>query len=127
MKKRIKTSSCKAKGRTLQRFVVNSILTVKRLAFKEGDVESRPTSSFGVDIMMSPLAKELLPVSLECKNTRLFPSLNALRQSQANKYDNTIAAVVWKPPGKGFEESIIYFNFNEFISKISIAYHKEDQ
>ena len=109
----MKTSSAKNKGRELQKHVAKKIK--EKFDLGDGDVESRSMGSAGVDIMMSPLAKASFPVSLECKNTKKFPSLAALEQSRHNKYEDTTAGVVWKPPGKGMDESIIYFNFNDFL------------
>lgn len=80
----------------------------------EGDIESRPMGSSGIDLMFSPLARKLYPFSIESKNTKAFPSLAALEQSKYNAKDKTIPAVIWKPPGKGMDKSIIYFNFEEF-------------
>lgn len=109
----MKTSSAKGKGRDLQKYVAKVIKDQFYLG--DGDAESRPMGSSGVDIMMSPLAKEKFPFSPECKNTKTFPSLAALEQSHYNQYDDTLAGVVWKPFGKGMNKSIIYFNFEEFV------------
>lgn len=72
--------------------------------------------SSGVDVLMSPKLRVLFPFSPECKNTKQFPSLSALEQSRANKYFKHLAAVIWKPPGKGMDKAIIYFDFNEFLA-----------
>ena len=114
----MKTSSAKSKGRELQKYVVRVINKVFKDKFECGDVVSRPMGSSGVDIMMSPNARKNLPLSIECKNTKSFPSLSALAQSRANSYNKTLAAVVWKPFGKSMDESIIYFNTEDFISWI---------
>ncbi len=108
----MKTSSAKGKGRNLQKWL--SQMWTEVFGLEEDDVQSRPMGSAGVDLIMSPKAKRLIKISPECKNTKSFPSLSALKQSQANKYEGTIAGVVWKPFGKGMEESIIYFNAREF-------------
>ena len=108
----MKTSSAKSKGRELQKWLCKMWTEVFHL--DEGDCVSRPMGSAGVDAMMSPKARRLIKISPEMKNTKVFPSVGALKQSQANKYEGTIAAVVWKPHGKGFDNSIIYFNAKEF-------------
>jgi len=87
------------------------------------DVVSRPMGSPGPDIMLSKAALTKLPLDVECKNTKTFPSLTALRQVQDRNKDNLpveskdwiTSCVVWKPPGKGMDESIIYFNLEEFL------------
>ncbi len=109
----MKTQSAKAKGRELQKYVAKYIRDV--FCLTDNDVTSRPMGSAGRDIMMSEIAFDAFPVSIECKNTKKFPSIEALRQSQYNTEPGTIAGVVWKPPGKGMKESIIYFSFEEFV------------
>jgi hypothetical protein len=108
----MKTSSAKAKGRNLQKHICKVITKIFKLG--EGDVISRPMGSQGTDCHMSPKARANFPFSIECKNTKLFPSLAALIQSKANTVKGTLPGVVWKPPGKGMDQSIIYFNFEEF-------------
>ena len=110
----MKPQSAKNKGRKLQQFVAAVIKNIFNLG--EGDAESRPMGSAGVDIMSSPKAREKFPFSIECKNTRSFPSLKALNQSYVNEMPATLGCVVWKPPGKPMSESIIYFNFEDFAT-----------
>lgn len=107
----MKTSSAKGKGRDLQKHIA----AVLRETFdlEEDDVVSRPMGSPGEDIMMSPMARKKIPLSIESKNTKSFPSLAGLDQSRANCRGH-LPAVVWKPFGKNKNESIIYFNLNEF-------------
>jgi len=69
------TSSAKGKGRLLQQHVCAIIRKVFDLP--ETDVVSRPMGSAGVDTMMSDRALKELPLSIECKNTKKFPSLSA--------------------------------------------------
>jgi hypothetical protein len=109
----MKPQSAKAKGRKLQQWIAQRITEIFKL--EEGDVESRPMGSGGVDLMMSPAARRKFPFSIESKNTKKFPSIKALQQSNVNIYSETLAGVCWKPPGKGPEETIIYFNLEEFM------------
>ena len=104
--------SRKAKGRLLQQHVCKRIREFLRLS--ENDVVSRPMGSSGRDIMMSDLAFSKLPVAIECKNTKEFPSIAALEQSKANA-DSYLAAVCWKPPGKGYEKTIIYMYLEDYL------------
>lgn len=109
----MKTASCKSKGRELQKFVALKIREV--FGLPEEDVVSRPMGSPGVDIMMSNSALKLLPLSIECKNTKTFPSLEALVQSKFNTKPSQTSCVVWKPPRKGMENAIIYLNLEDFL------------
>ena len=119
----MKTQSAKAKGRKLQQYAAGIIRAVFNLA--DEDVESRSLGSSGVDLMLSSVARKVFNFSVEAKNTKKFPSLAALKQSQANKNKGSTACVVWKPPGKGMDESIIYFNYEEFVKLWKDTHAKE--
>lgn len=108
----MKTQSAKAKGRKLQQFCRDYLSQL--FGWEDGDVESRPMGSGGTDLMLSPRARQDFPFSVECKNTKKFPSVSALNQSYANHRIGTLPCVVWKPFGKSTSESIIYFNFEDF-------------
>ena len=110
----MRPQSRKSKGRVLQQFVCNFLQMLYTWA--DGDIESRPMGSGGVECMMSPKARYDFPFSIECKNWKSFPSIAALKQASHNKKEHTLGCVVWKPPGKNPSESIIYFNFEEFAA-----------
>jgi hypothetical protein len=114
----MKTSSAKAKGRKLQQWTANRIVERFSQHLKEDDVVSRPMGSGGVDILLSPLAQEVFPVSLECKNTKKQPGAEALTQAEANVYKDTVPAVVWKPPGKQYTGSLAIMKFDDLITLI---------
>jgi hypothetical protein len=111
----IKTSSAKAKGRNFQKYVVSRIL--KHFPWLgEGDVESRSMGSGGVDIMMSPLGRRSLPLSIECKKTKKTPSRQELDQARHNAYGTTAPCVVWCPHGSGPQKAMIMFDLEDFIN-----------
>jgi hypothetical protein len=117
----IKTASAKAKGRKFQQHVRDRILKMFPW-LREGDVESRSMGAGGVDIMMSPVARRTLPLSIECKKTKATPSRAQLEQSQANVVEGTIPCVIWCPHGKGADKAMIMFDFDEFL-----GWYKERQ
>jgi hypothetical protein len=120
---KVKTSSAKAKGRELQKHVAEQIR--ERFSLPKTDCCSRPMGSPGVDIMMSERAIKCLPLSIECKNTKAFPSLGALAQAKENALFGTVAAVCWKPPGKNPKETLIYFNLDNFLHWWEYAQYKK--
>lgn len=63
----MKISSSKAKGRALQQWVRN-FLRLRYPLFEPEDIESRSMGSQGADIILSPAAQQLIPLSIECKN-----------------------------------------------------------
>lgn len=110
----IKTRSAKNKGKNLQNHVRDKIL--ERFPWlQEGDVGSQIMGVSGVDVTLSPLGRETLPLSIECKKTKKTPNRAELQQSQKNAYKGTTAAVIWSPHGCGPEKSMIMFDFNEFL------------
>jgi len=65
------TSSCKSKGRRLQQLVRNGLRDIgKYFGLRDADIESVPTSVPGLDIILSPLAKDILNLCVECKNVQ---------------------------------------------------------
>lgn len=93
----MKTQSAKGKGRKLQQHIRDRIYHYFP-ELEEGDVESRPMGSGGVDIMMSPKARRLCPLSIEAKNTKDRPGKGEFEQSEYNAYKDTLPVVAWKPP-----------------------------
>lgn len=65
----MKTSSCKAKGRRLQQEVRDLLLEIlKPYGIEEGDIQSVAMGQSGEDLILSPAAKRILNLSIECKN-----------------------------------------------------------
>lgn len=63
----MKPSSAKAKGRKLQQWTRDQILK-RYLCLEPDDVRSTSMGASGEDILLSPAARKLLPLSFECKN-----------------------------------------------------------
>lgn len=124
----IKTSSAKAKGRKFQQSLRDRILAKFAEELEEGDVVSTSMGAGGVDVQLSPLAKRVFPVSIEAKATRKHPAMAEMKQAQANIYKNTTAAVCWSPHGTGPQDSMITFNFDDFLDLVvelqAGIYHK---
>lgn len=108
----MRASSAKSKGRKLQQYVAARIQAV--FGLPETDAVSRPMGSQGSDVLMSDRALKELPVSWECKNTRMFPGLSAIEQSQYNA-GPYLPVVAWKPPGKGMEKTMVYMDLDAFL------------
>ena len=67
-KKPMSVRSAKAKGRKLQTWVVEKILSMFP-TLTPLDVKSTPMGVNGVDVQLSTLAQKLFPYDVECKNT----------------------------------------------------------
>jgi hypothetical protein len=83
----MKTSSAKAKGRNLQKWVVAKL--VEHLKVNPEDLESRPMGSSGEDVIMGVQTRGMFPYSIECKNQEKVNIWAAYEQSEANcgKYE----------------------------------------
>ena len=109
----MKTSSAKDKGRRLQKHVVNQL--VERLGVLEEDVESRPMSSGGEDVIMSSAARELFPFSIECKNTEKASVWKWIEQAKENSNGHTPIVVFKRNRAKEY----VLIDFDSFLDIIS--------
>ena len=85
----------KAKGRKLQNLVRDEL----RVAFpsiEEDDVKSQTMGMPGVDIVLSPAARKLIPYSFECKNVERLSFWATVEQCEANCKENISPAIVVK-------------------------------
>lgn len=79
----MKTQSAKAKGRNLQKYVVQKILdTFPEL--HEADVTSRSMGAQGEDVLISPRARQVFPYSVECKAHNSFSVYGYMEQAKEN-------------------------------------------
>jgi hypothetical protein len=117
----IKTGSAKAKGRNLQKHIASKIVETFP-TLEADDAVSNPMGSGGVDIRLSPLAQRTFPVSVEAKSWRAAPGMAAIRQSEYNKYPNTVAVVVWKPHRESPEDSLVMLKFTDFLKIMKDLY-----
>lgn len=63
--------SAKAKGRKLQQWVVDKLLTTNPELSKD-DVRSTSMGAQGEDVQLSPAARKMFPYQVECKNKATF-------------------------------------------------------
>ncbi len=79
----MKTSSCKNKGRRLQQQVVTKILkTFPKLT--DRDVRSQPMGVSGDDVILSEVASNMFPFSIECKCQESLSIWKSLKQAEQN-------------------------------------------
>lgn len=90
----MKTSSAKAKGRLLQKWFVDLLTT--KLQLNPLDIESRPMSSRGEDVIMGSETRSKFPCSIECKNQEKVNVWNSYEQAVKNAPVQTEPIVVIK-------------------------------
>ena len=91
----MKPQSSKAKGRKLQQLVRDKLLSLSD-TFREGDIESTGMGQSGEDIVLSPHARDLLPISVECKSHAKFAVYSIIDQCKTNCPDGCEPVVVLK-------------------------------
>lgn len=79
----MKTSSAKAKGRELQNWVRDQLLTLFSFLEKD-DVRSTSMGAQGEDVQLSPAARKAFPYSVECKRLAKIAVYSMYEQAVAN-------------------------------------------
>lgn len=116
----MKPQSAKSKGRNLQKYVVSRILHYfTELAPK--DVISRAMGSPGDDIMLSPKATELIPISIECKNNKSIAVYKFYEQAITNS-DGWEPIVIIK---QNHSKPLVLVDLDVFLALSHLAYKKE--
>ena len=86
----MKIKSAKAKGRTLQNYVRDELRKIfvdkwtKVPKLEYDDIKSQTMGMGGEDIVLSPIAKKLIPYSFESKNTERLKLWGSLKQCEDN-------------------------------------------
>lgn len=89
----MKTSSAKAKGRNLQKYVVSRILSYFP-ELKNDDITSRSMGAPGEDLLFSPAARGLLGISIECKSHAKYAVYKDYAQAKDNAGVNEPVLVI---------------------------------
>ena len=94
-KRGIKPQSAKNKGRKHQQWVRDEILK-RSPTLEPDDVRSTSMGSGGEDVLLSPAARKLWPISVECKSLAKFAGYTILDQAIANSPANAQPIAVVK-------------------------------
>ena len=78
----MKTQSAKAKGRNLQKWLVNKL--IETFDIHPEDIKSCSMGAGGEDVVMARAAREKFPFSVECKNVEKLNVWDAYEQAKAN-------------------------------------------
>lgn len=90
----MKPQSCKSKGRRLQQRIASNIID----AFPHLDVGDAVSTSMGAggeDIRLSPLARQCLPLSIECKCQEKMNVWACLEQAKQNTPEGATPCLVF--------------------------------
>jgi len=114
----MKPSSAKAKGRNLQQIVRDKLLELSD-TFREGDIESTGMGQSGEDLQLSPHARDLLPISVECKHHAKMAVYKVIDQCKANTPDGCQPVVILKANYKK-PVAVIDLDYYMYLEKIRI-------
>ena len=95
----IKTSSGKAKGRLLQKSVCQMILS-RFTELEADDCKSTSMGAGGEDVQLSPAARRLIPISIECKARKGIAIYDWYQQAKDNCKDGLEPVLVVKADRK---------------------------
>lgn len=96
----MKTSSAKAKGRKLQKWMAEKISTLTGIPCgKDELIESREMGQSGVDIKLIGEARKKFPFSIECKNQESWSVPAYIEQAKTNIMPNTNWLLLLKRKG----------------------------
>lgn len=116
----MKTSSKKAKGRSLQKYVCATILKYwPQIPIL--DVTSRAMGSQGSDVVMSDFAKSLVPFKFECKNQESFKSIYDAYEQSAKQKEKGEPLLVLKMNRKS---PLVVLDFEYFMELAEYAHRK---
>ena len=91
----MKTASAKAKGRKLQQWVRDLLLSHAE-HLEEGDIRSTSMGAGGEDIQFSPLARKFWPLSIECEANARIAACRFMEQAESNCPEGAEPIVVLK-------------------------------
>ena len=94
-KKRISVAAGKAKGRNLQKWVRDLLLSLFP-SLEDGDIRSTAMGQSGEDIQLSPAARKQIPLSIECKSYAKIAVYARYQQASQNCPKNAEPIVVMK-------------------------------
>lgn len=84
----MRPQSAKAKGRRFQQWVRDALLEAA-IWLEADDVRSTSMGAGGEDLLLSPAARRIYPISIECKNQESLSIWKAMEQAEANAGDHT--------------------------------------
>ena len=112
-----------AKGRSFQKKICELVkATFDDLT--EDDIRTAVGAEAGVDIKLSRRGREIVGLSIECKNVKSLNVWEALKQAEANNYDDCCPAVVFHRSVAGNKQSWIavpvehYFDMRKELRRL---------
>lgn len=113
---RLLTSSAKAKGRRLQQYVAKTLFEGFSSLYPElarDDIKSTSMGVSGVDILLSPLARKLIPLAIECKHREQLVVPTVFEQHHAKyKESREVPVLVHR---RNRSETLVTLRWSDFL------------
>lgn len=122
----MRTSSCKAKGRRLQQRVRDALRAIgAKHGLVDDDIHSTSMGVSGVDILLSPAAKRVFNLAVECKQVEKLQVVPTFLEHYG-KYasDASLKILVH---GKNRAEPLVTMQFEDFIQLLDKGNKKADR
>lgn len=112
------TRANKAKGRRWQQKIRDDLLSRFSMLKKDDDIHSTEMGQSGCDIVLSDVAIQYIPFSIEAKShkTGFTAAINALLQSKRNQKNNTTAIAIIKQDG--FDPFVV-MDYNDWLNSLN--------
>ena len=95
--KKVKKSSCKAKGRRLQNWVAQKISEITGYPWgKDQPIEPRQMGQSGSDVRLEEKVRRVFPFTVECKNQERWDIPAWIEQAKKNRYPDTYWLLIVK-------------------------------
>jgi hypothetical protein len=91
----MRTSSAKAKGRRCAQEVVDLLYKYAK-QLDVGDCLCTSSGCTGEDVLLSPKARQIYPLAIECKNQESLNIWSALKQADSHVKEDLTACVFFK-------------------------------
>lgn len=112
----MKTSSAKAKGRRLAAAVKYALLQ-RAESLQSDDIIVTPSGVPGEDLTLSPAARTVYPLNIECKNQEALNIWAALEQAKSNRSGNNKPIVVFSRNRSDINVALKLQDFLDLIKK----------
>ncbi len=86
----MKPQSAKAKGRRFQQTIRDLLLEAAAAWLSEDDIRSTSMGASGEDLLLSPLARSIYPISPEMKNVERLNIWQALAQAEGHESEGML-------------------------------------
>ncbi len=88
----MKPSSAKQKGRLLQQWVRDKLIEYAP-ELREGDVKSTSMGAGGEDVQLSPAARDIYPIQIECKSRAKMAVYEDYKQAASHGNNEPVVVI----------------------------------